>query len=310
MNREVSAKAQPVDAATPQLAPRLDQVKMKLQGFAVIDSEGQLIGEVSDLMFNDEQNLHLVVSQADVKDRQRSFLIPSRVVSRVRSRSRTLSVTLTQADIKHFPEYQPSMQSSNQSDSNAIAADNQSQEIDLTSSEGLENQSTIARAQGLIDPINLPKAASGEVVQEETIRLLEERLAVDHNRHKIGEVIVRKEIETRIIEVPVRREKLIVEQISPDYRPLAEIDLGQGEIDGLELRNYQSNGLQTKGNHLTVSGEFNSPKTGAWLLDSIAHQAQHSCKKIRIEIEVEDPSHFDLYQSWFDRCSIREEKQD
>ncbi|WP_181314418.1 DUF2382 domain-containing protein [Phormidesmis priestleyi] len=283
---------------------------MKLQGFAVIDSEGRLIGEVSDLMLNDEQHLHLVVSQPDVNYGQRSFWIPSRVVSRVRSRSNTLSVTLTQADIQHFPEYQSSMQSSNESDSDAIATNQQSQELDLTSLEGLENQPTVARAQGLIDPTNLPKAVSREVVQEETIRLLEERLAVDYNRHKIGEVIIRKEVEIRIIEVPVRREKLIVEQISPDYRQLAEIDLGQGEIEGVELRNYQSNGSQTKGNHLTVSGEFNSPKTGAWLLDSIAHQAHHSCKKIRIEIEVEDPTHFDLYQGWFDRCSIREEQPD
>ncbi|MCY7321871.1 MAG: YsnF/AvaK domain-containing protein, partial [Phormidesmis sp. CAN_BIN36] len=132
---------------------------------------------------------------------------------------------------------------------------------------------------------------------------------VEYSRHKIGEVIVRKEIEIRMIEVPVRREKLIIEQISPDYRQLAEIDLGQGEIDGLELKGYQSSSSHS-GNHLVVSGEFDSPKTGAWLLDSIAHQSNHSCKKIRIEIEVEDSSQLDLYQSWFDRCSIRAEHQD
>ena len=299
MNYKTSAKAQPVDdAATRQLAPRLDQLKMKLQGFAVIDSAGQLVGEVSDLVLNDQQHLHLVVSQLDINYGQRFFLIPSRVVSWVRSRSQTLSLTLTQSDIRHFPQYQASMNSINESPSDALSRDNQPQETALNSLEELENQPTDARA------------AASEVVQEETIRLLEERLAVEHNRHKVGEVIVRKEIETRIIEVPVRREKLIVEQISPDYRQLAEIDLGQGALDGVELKNYQLNGSQISSNHLTVIGEFDSPKTVAWLLDSIAHQSHPSCKKIRIEIEVEDPDHFDLYQGWFDRCTIREDRQD
>lgn len=50
---------------------------------------------------------------------------------------------------------------------------------------------------------------------------------IDSHKRKVGEVIVRKEIETRIIEVPVRREKLIVEQISPTFKQLAVVDLGQ-----------------------------------------------------------------------------------
>ena len=266
------------------------------------------MGEVSGLTLNNQQHLHLVVSQPDVNQGQRFFLIPSRVVSWVRSRSRTLSVTLTQADIRHLPEYQPSMQPANELSFDPIEPDSQTHDLDLASLEGLENQPTAVREESIAQ-VNPPKV-SGAVVQEETIRLLEERLAVEYNRHKIGEVIVRKEIEIRMIEVPVRREKLIVEQISPDYRQLAEIDLGQGEIDGLELKNHQSSSSQISGNHLVVRGEFDSPKTGAWLLDSIAHQASHSCKKIRIEIEVEDSSHFDLYQGWFDRCSIRQEQQD
>lgn len=307
MNREISA--------TGQLGHRLDQLKNKLQGFAIIDLDGRFVGEVNDLILNDQQRLHLVVSQPDVNDGQRFFLIPSRVVSWVRSRSRTLSVTLTQATIRNLPDYHPSIYSA------ATDLDEQTQEVDLTSLEGLEDQPIPAEAQGLLEHTATPKAMSGEVtqsghptlpnsmledvVQEESIRLLEERLAVTYNKQKVGEVIVRKEIETRMIEVPVRREKLIVEQISPTYKQLAEIDLGQGEIDGLELRDYQSNHSPSKSDSM-ISGEFSSPKTAAWLLDSIAHQAKHGCKKIRIEIELDDSSHLDLYQDWFDRCSIRQ----
>jgi len=74
-----------------------------------------------------------------------------------------------------------------------------------------------------------------KVVSQDVIRLLGERLVVDRSKHKVGEVIVRKEIETRIIQVPVRYEKLIVEQVSPEHKQLVEIDLGQAEVAGIEL---------------------------------------------------------------------------
>jgi stress response protein YsnF len=78
-------------------------------------------------------------------------------------------------------------------------------------------------------------SGSSNIVEEETIPLKEERLMVDRHRRKTGEVIVRKEIETEIIEVPVQREKLIVEQVGDRPRKLAEIDLAEGEIDNPEI---------------------------------------------------------------------------
>lgn len=74
-----------------------------------------------------------------------------------------------------------------------------------------------------------------EILSQDIVRLVEERLVVSRSKHKIGEVIVRKEIETRIIQVPVRYEKLIVEQISPERKQLIEINLGQAEDTGIEL---------------------------------------------------------------------------
>ena len=74
-----------------------------------------------------------------------------------------------------------------------------------------------------------------KVLSQDIVRLVEERLVVNRSKRKIGEVIVRKEIETRIIQVPVRYEKLIVEQISPERKQLVEINLGQAEGGGIEL---------------------------------------------------------------------------
>jgi len=70
-----------------------------------------------------------------------------------------------------------------------------------------------------------PTRPSADVTQAEVIPLKEERLVVDKKKQKLGEVVVRKEVETEYIQVPVQREKLIVEQVGEEPKQLAEIDL-------------------------------------------------------------------------------------
>lgn len=76
----------------------------------------------------------------------------------------------------------------------------------------------------------------GEVVEQHNIPLLAERLVVERRRRKVGEVVVRKVVETQMVSVPVRRERLIVEQVSPEHKSLAAIDLDRGELSQDELR--------------------------------------------------------------------------
>lgn len=149
----------------------------------------------------------------------------------------------------------------------------------------------------LVTHIPDASVSPSEVVEEESIRLLGERLIVDRSKRKAGEVTVRKEIGTRMIQVPVRYERLIVEQISPEYKQLAAIDLGQGEISGTEIGGNIS---QDRG--LTVEGNFNSPKIASLVLNAIAMERQHGCHQVRVEIVVEDVERQKLYQEWFNRC--------
>ncbi|AFY32880.1 DUF2382 domain-containing protein [Calothrix sp. PCC 7507] len=144
-----------------------------------------------------------------------------------------------------------------------------------------------------------------EVREEEIIKLLEERLVVNLNQQKIGDVIVRKVIETRMVQVPVRREKLIVEQISPENKQLAEIDLGSGEISGVELTQGERAEFVSLDGGLAVSGVFSSPKIASLLLNAIALEQNHSCQQVQVSIVVEDQEHQQKYQEWFDRCSQR-----
>ena len=143
-----------------------------------------------------------------------------------------------------------------------------------------------------------------DISSQDIIRLLGERLVVDLSKRKVGEVIVRKEIEIRIVQVPVRREKLIVEQVSPERKQLAEIDLGQQEIAGIELP------IATNLDKvLTVSSEFDSPKISSLLLNALARERRHGCKKVQVEIIVEDAERQKTYQEWFDRCSDSQTSQ-
>ncbi|MBE9130068.1 DUF2382 domain-containing protein [Coleofasciculus sp. LEGE 07092] len=135
-------------------------------------------------------------------------------------------------------------------------------------------------------------------MEEEIIRLLEERLVVSRSKQKVGEVVVRKEIDTRIVEVPVRREKLIIEQVGTETKQLAEIDLGKGEVQGVEHCSVSSADIG-----YTVKGEFVSPRALSHLLDAIALQKHHGCSKIRVEVVVDSQGLQETYQKMFDRCS-------
>ncbi len=144
--------------------------------------------------------------------------------------------------------------------------------------------------------------------EEEIIRLLEERLIVNRSKWKVGEVVVRKEIENQIVQVPIRREKLIIEQVSPETKQIAEIDLGEREVSGVELTKVASadtvnTEVPRPDDRYTVTGEFISPKAVSNLLDAIAYNKQHGCAKVRIELVVDNPELQETYQQMFDRCA-------
>ncbi len=154
-----------------------------------------------------------------------------------------------------------------------------------------------------VDPAN--------VLTSEIFQLLEERLMVNLTRRKTGEIVVRKEVDTQIlyVEVPVRREKLIVEQVSPEYKLLAQIDLS---------REYAGNGKPTFVNNDdailvssepkflpldrapngrdVISSQVDSPQAAIDLLTALAQIASDDLQTIRIEIALKDNRNRDRYQ--------------
>jgi hypothetical protein len=167
-------------------------------------------------------------------------------------------------------------------------------------------------------PLNNPNS---KVISEEKISLLEERLIVNLIRRKVGEVVIRKEIETCLlqVEIPVRREKLIVEQLSPEYKRLAEIDLGQEPVLDESIVNPSQAPLHSlisadhDAQHLSIKRSqssqkriqktFNSIESAKNLLDGIAARFDNDSETIHIEIVFKDSERQKVYQSLFDRDS-------
>lgn len=315
MNNPTSATKVELGKNNLRIRVLLEKLRTKLRDFTVVDRLGHQIGQVKDAKLDSARSLNLVIYQQDSSQGDRLFLLRSNHIQRLDSSAKSLVVDISKAEIDQLPEYVPTKQrvaASQQPsspemlnpgmfDENAIR---QNINSPASSMPVIGEHEDIHDESEIDDSIDFDE--NSEVVTEEVIRLLEERLVIGTTKRKVGEVIVRKEIETRMVQVPVRYEKLIVEQVSPEYKHLSEIELGHGEVSGLDVTEVvreESQPIASRDNRLTVSGEFPSPKAASHLLDAIAMQRRHGCKKVRIEIVLENDEHLKTYQEWFDRCS-------
>jgi stress response protein YsnF len=290
----------------------LEKLRAKLRSYAVINMRGQLIGRIEDFILNQRRQLNMVMSRSEAQSTSPLFLLSSKYIQKVDTPNRVLFVDLTQTELNQLPVYQPSVQ-----DVQEVSEPQVTQSATQVSHGSLEDSETpLPKPESLTtehpEELNNQSMTDdsdlGEVVEEEIVRLLEERLVINRSKRKVGEVVVRKEIETRIVEVPVQREKLIIEQVGSETIQLAEIDLGHGEVTGVELRDAaRSDTLQpevpTSDSRPTVTGEFLSPKAASNLLEAIALQGRHGCAKVRVELVLDNPELQETYQKMFDRCS-------
>lgn len=160
-------------------------------------------------------------------------------------------------------------------------------------SKSLIVESNQSNFQPNLDVVSISHPVQNEVVQplsdanpplfEETISLLEERLVIDSHKRKVGEVIVRKEIETRIVEVPIRREKLIVEQISPTFKQLAVVDLGQVHVTEFDQIAAVQTPLFDSNAH-----EFDDANAAIRFLEAIASKPSTSPQTVHISVVLKD----------------------
>ncbi|MDF5719793.1 MAG: DUF2382 domain-containing protein [Rhizonema sp. PD37] len=291
MNNKTIVQEKYSGTQSDRISTVLENLRKKVKNFVVVDNHGQLVGEVRDLIIDANRQLNIVVSRIVNHGSNGLYRLSSKLVKKIDPQIQRIFLNIDNSQVQDLPEYKETESTDEVMEQNLTDMEHYPDnfpELPLV----IENNSEV-------------ESGDENKVEEEIIRLLGERLVVERNKRKVGEVIVRKEIETRMIQVPVRREKLIVEQVSPEHKQLAEIDLGEEEISGLALTPEETHQAASLDGSLTVTGEFQSPKIASLLLNAIALERNHKCKKVRVTIVVEDEERQKTYQEWFNRTSTK-----
>lgn len=249
-----------LNAKNHKISKFLKSLRDKLNNFQAQFASGEIIGQVKDLRLGEYGRIHLVILPLNRKPEARLLLINSRSIEKIDWTNQLIKVK----DDSQFEQPPKEVKVINEAEVGDRA---------------------------------LEHSQKREIAEEKILRLLEERLIIDRSKQKVGEIIVRKAVETRLVQVPVRREKLIVEQVGEPNKQLAEVELGAGEVSGVEI--VPSQPEQPKP---TVKGEFFSPKAASDLLKAIALEKPHGCDRVRIEITLNEPKLQKTYQEMFDRC--------
>ncbi len=266
-----------------------EKVRTKLKCFTVKDNQGHLVGKVKDVYFDPNGQLNFVVAGLG-SENTRIFLLSIKLLKKVDYHQKALFISINSDQVDMLPPV--SANGGRESLENASEAQSEFNNSELTNpSTVMSNLTDADRTDENLetdeDEENL------DIVDREVIRLLEERLVINRSKRKVGEVIMRKEIETRMVQVPIQWEKLIVEQVGDDPKVLAEIDLGEGSITGIDLTEIKSDRHEP-----TVKAEFTSVQKASKILNSIASQPRHGCVKVRLELVLEDKQLEDTYQKW------------
>ncbi|BAY83803.1 hypothetical protein NIES267_32970 [Calothrix parasitica NIES-267] len=269
----------------------INKLRRKVSNFDVLDNKGILIGRVKDLVVNTNRQLTFVIEKlSQGHETNLLLLLNGKLVSKVEPKTKRVFANIDESQLTQLPEYEKKRNEVNNMTDNS----NSNQTVGYN-----QNSATTENSQ-----VNhLDESKFVEEIEEDIIRLLGERLVVERSKRKIGEVIIRKEIETRMIQIPVKREKLIIEEPGIEPKQLAEIDLGEEEISQDEFQQGQSIVSTDMSGGLTVTGEFDSPKTASLILNAIQLEQNHGCKKVRVSIVVEDEEKQQKYEEWFQRTS-------
>ena len=150
----------------------------------------------------------------------------------------------------------------------------------------LDNQQSINRLP--IDDIESDR----QVRENYNISLLEEKLVVNRQKRKLGEVVVRKEVETQTIHIPIRREKLIVEKVGVTTERLTEVSLAEEQVNGVKFGE-----LNNAKNIYQAQSNFVSLQQLKDLLARIPDRSNTENIKLRLEIITDNSQSQQAYQN-------------
>lgn len=235
---------------------QLSQLDKQLISYRVLDRQGNVKATVTDVDYTSDRSQYFLIKLLD--DAQLSLhRLTSDRIFRLDSVNRTIMSDLSEEQILNLPLYQP------------------------------------------VPPFSETERellASSKVKESLHISLLEEKLKVNRYKRKVGEVVVRKKIETYTVQVPVRREKLIVERVGQNPEQIAEVVIGESKINGFESVELVENDSL----HITRS-HFLTVETAQQLLQALTGLSSAKDAKIRLEIVSTSNQEQVEYQNICDR---------
>ena len=249
-------------------------LEQQLISFKIIDRQGINRGIVKDIYYDADGNLNLLLELADISDRLSLRRLGHEDICQVDTRQKSIVSSLSHQQLENLPIYQPVPPKIK----NALAESSKFDDCEMNPQSNLQ-----------------PSSESENI----KLSLLEEKLRVVRHKHKVGEVVVRKQVETRIAKIPLRREKLIIERIGKNPQQLTEVVISEEKVNGfnydeLEPANSQLNAAKSK--YVSVEQAQN-------ILKEIEQLSAINKPKIRIEIINNNSDLQQQYQNICDRNS-------
>lgn len=146
---------------------------------------------------------------------------------------------------------------------------------------------------------SIPNKNKRQTISSEEVchlSLLEEKLQINRRKYKVGEVVFRKQVETKMIQVPIRRELLIVEKIGKNPEQIAQVVVGEEKVNGFKYKE-----LNNSDRLYTTTSNYLELQTAQELLEAIKNLASGDKSKVRLEIVTNYSEHQLEHQDLCDR---------
>ena len=135
------------------------------------------------------------------------------------------------------------------------------------------------------------------VVEVDSLPLRQEELTVNRNRQKVGEISVRKTTNVHTVEVPVRSEKLVIENVDTG-ETLTEVGLSDTHVtqeDGLDV--YLPSG---HGKNTLVRGHLANLKDAINFLEAVSQFPENGFRQGKVTLTLARHQHTETATLMFD----------
>ena len=255
------------------LKSQLLNLERQLISFKIIDRQGINRGIIKDIYYDSDGDINLLLELANVRDKLSLRRLRCEDIRQVDIEDKSIVSNLSEEQLEDLSIYQPVPTHIK----DALSESSDYNEGDINPNSNIAQQS--------VAPENIK------------LSLLEEKLKVIRHKHKVGEVVVRKQVETRIAKIPLRREKLIIERIGKNPEQLTELIISEEKVDGFNYDELEPASQQVN----TAKSKYASLEKARTIIETIEHLSSIDKPKIRLEIITTNSDLQKQYQEICDR---------